>query len=153
MPTTESSHASNEAELRRLIADQMSAISARDVDRIMSFYAAEVVVFDVKPPFQTVGSKAWRRTWEECLPYLPASFRTETRDLRLTVNGDLALAHWIWRFTDLPKNHPAAQTWMRNTAGYRKIRDRWQIVHEHGSVPFDPETLLAEFTLEPETNK
>lgn len=49
MTTTESAQAHDEAQLRQLIADQMSAICAKDLDRLMNYYAADVVVFDVKP--------------------------------------------------------------------------------------------------------
>jgi ketosteroid isomerase-like protein len=149
MTTIESPQTRNKAQLRQLIDDQMSAICAKDMDRIMDHYAADVAAFDVKPPFQTQGAEAWRRTWEECLPYFPDSFRIETRDLSLTVSGDVALAHWLFRFTGMEKDHPAMQTWLRITAGYRRSRGRWQIVHEHISVPFDPHTGQAVFTLEP----
>ena len=84
-----------------------------------------------------------------CLPDFPASFGTETRDLSITVSGDLALAHRLWRFTGMPEDHPAMQTWMRDTVVYKRNQGKWQIVHEHGSVPFGPETLRAVFTLEP----
>jgi hypothetical protein len=47
---------------------------------------------------------------ETCLPYLPASFGTATRDLSITVSGDLAIAHWLWRFTGMAEDHPAMQT-------------------------------------------
>jgi len=149
MTTTESLQARDETQLRQLIADQMSAICAKDVDRIMAHYAADVIFFDCKPPFQTKGADAFRRIWEECLPYFPASFGIETRDLSVIVSGDLALAHWLFRFTGKEKDHPAMQTWMRLTGGYQRKQGRWQIVHEHCSVPFDPETSQAVFTLEP----
>jgi ketosteroid isomerase-like protein len=136
MTTTESVQARDEAQLRQLIADQMSAICAKDVGRLVSLYAADAVVFDAKPPFQTKWANAWRRTWEACLPYFSDSFQTRIRDLGLTVSGDLALAHWLWRFTGNDKDHPATQTWFRGSAGYRRIRGRWQIVHEHAFVPF-----------------
>jgi ketosteroid isomerase-like protein len=105
MTTTESAHARDEAQLRQLIADQMRAICANDLDRLMHPYAAEVVVFDAQPPFQTTGADAWRRTWEACLPYFPDSLQTEMRDLSLTVSGDVALAHWLWRLTGKDKDH------------------------------------------------
>ena len=138
----------DEAQIRQLIADRANAICSKDLDRIMAHYATETIVFDVKPPYQTRGADAWRRVWEACLPYFPAAFGTETRDLSILVSGDLALAHWLWRFKG-KKDHPAMQTWMRNTAGYQRIQGRWQIVHEHCSVPFNPETSKAVFTLEP----
>jgi len=151
MTTPESAHAGDEAQLRQLIADQLSAIGAKDLDRLMTHYAAEVVVFDVKPPFQTTGADAWRRTWAACLPYVPDACQTESRDLRLTGSGDVALAHWRWRLTGMAKDHPAMQTWMRSTAGDRRSRGRWPSVHEHASVPFDPQTAQAAFTPEPQS--
>ena len=39
------------------------------------------------------------------------------------------------------------KTWLRTTAGYKRIQGKWHIVHEHCSVPFDPETSRAVFTL------
>ncbi len=135
MTRTASQAHDDEAQLRQLIADQMSAICAKDLDRLTSLYAADPVVFDVKRPFQTKWANAWRRTWEACLPYFPNSFQTRIRDLGLTITGDKALAHWRWRFTGMEKNHSGAETWFRGSAGYRRIRGRWQIVHEPAFVP------------------
>ena len=58
----EKSASRDEAEIRRLIADQQKAVCAKDIDGIMAHYAAEVVVFNVKPPFQTRSAKDWRRS-------------------------------------------------------------------------------------------
>jgi len=136
----------DEAQIQQLIADQQRAICTKDVDQIMTRYAAEAIVFDVKPPFQTKGQEAVRHTWEACLPYFPDSFEIETRDLNITANDDLAAAHWLFRFIGTV-DHPAMQTWMRVTAVCRKNGGNWKILHEHISVPFDPETSKAAFTL------
>lgn len=146
--TTTSTITANEVQIRQLIADQQSAICAKDIDRIMFHYTADVIFFDCKPPFQTQGAAAFRRIWEECLPCFPASFETEIQDLNIFVSGDLAFAHWLLRFTEMG-DHPAAQTWLRFTAGYQQRQGRWQIVHEHCSVPFDPHKAEAVFTLNP----
>jgi ketosteroid isomerase-like protein len=71
------------------------------------------------------------------------------RNLRVIVNGDMAIAHWLFRYTGMGQDHPPTQTCMRVTAGYERRQGRWQIVHEHCSVPFDPHTCKAVFTLEP----
>jgi uncharacterized protein YndB with AHSA1/START domain/ketosteroid isomerase-like protein len=138
----------DEAKLHQLIADQLIAICAKDVDRLMSFYIPDVVAFDVKPPYRITGADAWRQTWASCLPYFPESYRIETRDLALSVGGDTAFAHWLFRFVTPDPSHPAAQTWMRITAGYCKVAGQWRVAHEHCSVPFDPHTGKAVFTLE-----
>ena len=132
-----------EAEIRRLVADQQSAVCAKDIDRIMAHYSADVIVFNVKPPFQTRGAKDWRREWEASLSHFPASFGTETRDLVITVSGDVAIAHYLCRFTGMP-----GQSWIRDTAVYKRDQGTWKIVHEHYSVPFDPETSKAVFAVE-----
>lgn len=146
--TTASTITTHEAQIRQLIADQQQAICTKNVDQIMSRYTAEVIIFDVIPPFQTKGKAAIRQTWEACLPCFPDSFEMETRDLTIIVNDNLAVAHWLFRFT-AQEDHPAMQTWIRVTAVCQKHQDNWQIVHEHPSVPFDPETSQAAFTLNP----
>lgn len=146
---TESAIASHETQIRQLIADQQRAICAKDVDQIMSYYANEFIAFNVTPPFEIKGREAYRQVWQACLPYFPDSFGVETRDLSVTVRNDLAVAYWLSHFTGMEPNHPAMQTWMRITAIYQNNQGNWQIVHEHNSVPFDPETSQAAFTLNP----
>ena len=92
MTTPESAHARDEVQLRHLIADQMRAICAKDLDELMHPYAAEVVVFDVKPPFQTTGADAWRRRWEACLPYVLG--RLPDRDARPQPHGQRRRGSW-----------------------------------------------------------
>ncbi len=145
---TESTITSNEAQIRQLIADQQRAICTKDVDQIMSRYATEIIIFDVKPPFQAQGKEAVRQMWEDCLPYFPDTFEIETRDLNVNVSEDLAVSHWLFRFIGT-EDHPAMQMWMRATAVCQRNQGEWQIVHEHLSVPFDPETSQAVFTLNP----
>jgi uncharacterized protein (TIGR02246 family) len=139
----------DEAQIRQLIDDWTSALSDKDMDRVMAHYAPDVVVFDVKPPFQITGADAWRRAWEACLPYIPTGFQIERRDLRISVSGDLALVHCLFRLTGMEKDHPAMQTWMRSTACYQRKKGKWLIIHEHASLPFNPETSKVVFTLEP----
>ena len=134
----------DETEIRRLVEDQQRAVCAKDIDAIMVHYAGEFAVFNVKPPFQIRDAKEWRQVWETSLAHFPASFGTETRDLAVTVSGELAVAHYFLRFTGLP----GEPSWIRVTAVYRRSGGRWLIVHEHSSVPFDPETLRPLFTLE-----
>lgn len=149
MSTPEILQHSDEAQIRSLIAEVHRALCAKDMDRVMSWYAADAILFDAKPPHQTRGKAAWRATWEECLPYFPDSFGIETRDLRVVVGGELAFAHWLLRFTGMETAHGADQPWVRITGGYRKSSGRWEIVHEHSSVPFDPYTSQAVLSRDP----
>lgn len=146
--TTDNTSTTSDAQIRQLINDQQRAICAKDLDQIMSHYATNIVIFDVKPPFQTKGKDAVYQLWKESLPCFPNAFGMETKDLTIATDGNLATAHWLFRFTGEP-DHPAMQMWMRATAVCHNNQGEWQILHEHISVPFNPENAQAVFTLNP----
>jgi len=94
----------------------------------MSRYA-EVILFDVKPPFQTQG-KRLSIVWEDCLPYFPDTFEIETRDLIITVSENLAVALAI----SLEQVIRQCRCGCASPLSARKS-GRWQIRHEHlGSI-------------------
>lgn len=138
----------DEGHIRRLIAEQFDAIRAKNVARLMKPYAPDAVTFDAKLPYRMAAADELRKTWEVCFPYFPDTFQVETRDLHVSVDGALGFAHWLFRIVTPDPNHPAAQTWMRLTGCYRKVRGEWRIAHEHCSVPFDPMTGRAAFALD-----
>ena len=47
----------NEAEIRELIDRFAKAFRAKDVNGIMSFFAPEIVSFDILPPLAAVGAE------------------------------------------------------------------------------------------------
>jgi uncharacterized protein (TIGR02246 family) len=142
----------DQEEIQRIIAGQLRAVCAKDLDGIMEGYADDAVIFDVKPPFRTKGKDAWRKMWMLVLPYLPDCLDAQTRDLKIMIDGDLAVAHWMFRFRAQENaqygGQSAPQTWMRVTCTYQRMGGKWCIVHEHSSVPFDPVTGKAMFSLE-----
>ena len=126
--------------IRAALAEWQAAFCAKDVDRLMALYAPDAVCFDAIPPFSE-GVANFRKKIVDCLPYFPESFALETRDLTLTVGSDLASAHCLWHFTDVPPGHPAGRHWLRSSIVWKKHSDgRWLIVHDHCSAPFDPNT-------------
>ncbi|PSN10771.1 DUF4440 domain-containing protein [filamentous cyanobacterium CCT1] len=127
-----------EAQIRQLIDDHTRAICAKNLDQIVAHYAPNVVVFDMKPPLALRGLEDCRRMWETSLPYMPTISGMEQQAVNIIVDSDLALVHWVSRFVGLEPEHPAAQMWLRITAGCQRHEGVWQIVHEHVSVPFDP---------------
>ena len=130
--------------IRQAIANQQTAVSRKDIIGIMRCYSDDAVVFNVKPPYQVNSVEDWRRVWETSLSHFPVSFGTEMRDVTISVSGDLAVAHYLLRFSGLP----GSQAWIRETVVYKRHRETWKIVHEHSSVPFDPETSKAVFEFE-----
>lgn len=146
--TAAAKRATGKSEVKKVIEDFMAALCKKDIKKMMVHYAAEVVMFDVKPPFQQKGAVTWRHVWEACIDYFPTSFKVKIRDLVIHVSDDLAVSHYLFRLTGADKDHPAMQTWIRTTTAFKKIQGKWKIIHEHGSLPINPHTAMAIFTLE-----
>ncbi len=70
--TAGSGKATARAEIRALV-DQAKAIRARDVDRSLSSYAPDVLLFDVVDPLRRTGADAGESVWRS------GSLRSEAR--------------------------------------------------------------------------
>lgn len=138
-----------EAEIRELLDDWAKASQAKDLDRIMAHYAADVLAFDAILQLQFKGADAYRAHWQACLAMCPGEMVFEIHDLNVVVGGDLAFSHCLGRCGAVGDDGKANTSWMRGTVGYRRTGGRWLIVHEHWSAPFDPQSGKALFDLEP----
>lgn len=140
----------DETEIRAMAMAWSKALEDKDADRLVAEYVPDCVVFDVKPPHLILGREAYRRMWQQCLPYFPARFRSEHRDFTIAVGGDAAFAHTLHHIEPIGEPAPPGGfTWMRVTTGYRRIAGRWKVVHEHVSVPVDMVTGKAAFISDP----
>jgi uncharacterized protein (TIGR02246 family) len=135
----------DEAAIRALIAKWSRAVEAKDAQAIVEDYCPEALLFDAIPPAKTRGRQAIAELWAQCFPYFPPRFRSEHKDLEVTVDGDVAFAHGVHHFVPEPADHPAGATWMRATICLKRVEGRWVVVHEHVSVPFDPMSGRAAF--------
>jgi uncharacterized protein (TIGR02246 family) len=133
----------NEAQIRREIEDWVNAVRAKDINRVMAFYAPDVVTFDAVPPLQSRGPNAYRKNWEECFAMFPGPIGYEHRDLQVTASDDIAFAHGLGRMTGTTTKGEQIDMSFRATVCFRKVGDKWIVAHEHASVPFDPKTNKA----------
>lgn len=139
MPT----NAADEAQIRTLIDEWRTALCTRNLDRLMTHYAPDVLFFDAVPPYQHKGAAAYRKTWENMLPFLPPKFESEIRDISIQVSGDLAVMHCLNRLVNVETKQDATCGWVRVTVAYERRGGAWKVVHEHVSVPFDPQSGKA----------
>ena len=144
-----SSTSPEESQIRDLIEEWRSSIAARDLDRLMKLYAPDVVFFDAVPPYMQHGAEAYRRTWEAMFNFLPPRLVSEMRGLQINISGDLATMHCIQRLTNADTGEAATCGWVRVSVTYQRIESKWQVTHEHVSVPFDPTTSQAAFIHKP----
>lgn len=138
----------NEAAIRKLIDGLVTAICAKDIDRVMSSYADDLVAFDIVPPLQFVGASAYSTPWRDVFE----RFQTldyEVRDLSITAGDDVGFSHSLNRIHGTMTNGQKTDLWLRLTACYRKIDGGWRIAHLQASVPVDLATGKAELDLQP----
>ena len=120
-----------EDRIRRLLEEKDRALCAKDLEGVLSSYDADLVFFDLQPRVRIEGSRGLRRVWAACMPHLPPSFHIETRDLVITVAGELAVSHRLFRVPEVAREHPG---WVREITLLRYAQGEWRIVHEHCSA-------------------
>jgi ketosteroid isomerase-like protein len=125
-----------EAEIQQRVADYVSAIGAKDIARVASFFAPSLVSFDLEPPLRYTGAENKRQRWAEGFAAFD-SITYEVRELHVATQGDLAFVHGLNHFNGTQANGHVTNTWVRWTACFRRIAGVWLIVHDHVSVPAD----------------
>ena len=126
-----------ETSLRETIDGFVRAIRAKDIDGVMSVFAADVVSFDLGPPLQHGGGEPFIERWRELFAAYRGPIEYELRDLHVTATDDVAFSRSLNRLSGTTQSGQRGGRWLRWTACYRKIDGNWRIVHEHVSVPAD----------------
>ncbi len=147
--SSEKEDAVTEALIRQRVEDLAKAVSAKDVDGVTSFYAANIVSFDLNPPLGYAGADAKRRAWREAFAAQSGPITYEVRDLNVTAQGDLAFVHSFNHVSGALASGHVSGMWVRWTACFRRIDGVWLIVHDHVSVPADLEHGQALVNLKP----
>ena len=108
-----------------------------------------LLVFDVVPPRQYAGARAYRKDWEGFLALFKGPVKFDVSDLHVVADGTTGYGYSIQRVggTDT-KGQPFDLT-VRVTDGYRKVNGRWLIAHEHVSVPVDLDTGKPDLASKP----
>ncbi|MFZ3228976.1 MAG: nuclear transport factor 2 family protein [Pseudobdellovibrio sp.] len=140
-----------ETEVRQRMNDFVTAFKSMNVDKIMSFYADDVVAFDVAAPLQIVGKAAYKKSWEDVMPMMKSAELFEMSAIKVHTSGDLALFHCLTHsICTGAKDGKKMDSWMRYTGGLKKINGTWLVIHEQLSFPIDMETNKALMELKPE---
>jgi len=126
----------DEAELRRITLDWVSALKAKDVEGVMKNAAPEILSFDVAPPLASRGSDQYRRNLEAWFPTWDGPIALEERSLEFTIGDEVAFSTSLSRIGGRKKDGEQPGLWVRVTVGFKKIEGRWLVVHEHVSTPF-----------------
>ncbi|MER5182357.1 nuclear transport factor 2 family protein [Streptomyces sp. NPDC002896] len=126
-----------EGEIRRLDAELTLAVRDRDIERALACYAPDVEVFHPMSGLEQQGIDAFRKSQEWWFSTVTGPVDREVLEFRVRVDESVAFSHALVRMrATLTTGEPLDST-VRVTTGYRLVADRWLIVHQHMSVPFD----------------
>lgn len=136
----------DEQEIRALIERWADAVHGGDLDGVLEDHSADIVMFDVPPPYDGVrGLDAYRETWPGFFQWQAQGASFEIVSLEVTAGADVAFAFALLRCgtkEELDEN-PANR--LRLTLGLRKEDGRWVVTHEHHSFPLaDAARAVAE---------
>jgi uncharacterized protein (TIGR02246 family) len=122
-------------QIRALIEQWAAAVHRGDLDGVLAHHSADIVMFDVPPPYEGVrGIAAYRETWPPFFGW-QAGAVFEIVSLDITAGDDVAFAYALLR-CDTPDGlarNPDNR--LRLTLGLRKQDGQWVVTHEHHSFP------------------
>jgi ketosteroid isomerase-like protein len=139
----------DEGVIRELIDRFAEAFRAKDVDGCMSVFSPEIVSFDILPPLQAVGAETFVKHWQEFFESYQGPLEVEFPDVSVVAGDNVAFSYCLHRIAGTLKNGRETDFWLRWTAGWRKTRSKWLIVHEQVSVPVDLGSGKAMMDLKP----
>jgi len=123
----------NESQIKARVESWAQAVRERNFNGILAWHHQDIVMYDVPPPFQSVGIDAYRQTWE--------LFFTNTHsfriiDLNIVAGEDVAFCYapMKCRYFD-NKLHREVDLDFRLTIGFKRMEGEWWFMHEHHSVP------------------
>jgi ketosteroid isomerase-like protein len=124
-----------EVALRRHIDELSQAIRDKNVERLMSFYALDVVAFDLRPPLDTRGADAYRKNFQRWFASFESPIGFEVRDLHISPGEGAAFCHYLSHITGTRPSERKMDYWVRGTTCFEQRDDQWLVTHEHISMP------------------
>jgi len=123
-----------ENEIRQMIEGWAAAVRSGDIDAVLAHHSDDVVMYDVPPPFQSVGIDAYRKTWDLFFANAkPGVF--DIQELTVVAGDQVAFCYATMKCGDKSGGGDYVDLYFRLTVGLRKTNNRWTILHEHHSVP------------------
>ena len=140
---------SDQRAVRAVIERRCAAVTGGDSDKSMADVDENVVMFDLVDPLRHVGKAsavARATTWHR----FESSPTLESCDVEVFMGEDVAFSHFLSHVTGIQKTGQKVDMWFRTTLGFARMNGRWWIVHEHGSVPFNPQSGQVSLSLQPQ---
>lgn len=126
---------SHETAVRARIERLGRAIRDKNLDVLMSFYASDVVVFDVFPPLETRGAPAYRNNFEHWFSSVQGPIEYQMQGLDITPCGSHVISRCISHIKARSKAGESMEYSVRVTSVFESRDGEWLVTHEHISIP------------------
>jgi len=126
---------SDEAAVRDLLMSWAAAVRNKDVQAVLAQHADDISMFDVPPPCESRGIRAYEETWALFYSAQPEPVAFDIKRLDVVAGTDVAFAYALMQCAEIAPDGRRVPLDFRLTVGLRKVDGRWTIVHEHHSVP------------------
>ena len=128
---------SHESAVLELFQQRSDAMGAKDIERLMSLYADDVVYFDLVPPLRYSGAEALRARFVDWFARWEGSIGQELHEPEVAADERVATAHMLVRASGTLRAGGSVDYFVRVSNGCRRVDGRWVITHEHVSLPVD----------------
>lgn len=124
----------NEQQIRQLVENWAAAVRRQDLDAILAHHSNDFIMFDVPPPFQSIGIEGYRTTWDLFFKNTkPGIF--DIQSLTIFADDNIAFCIATMKCGDCSTDNTCELLDFRLTIGLKKTNDQWMRIHEHHSVP------------------
>jgi uncharacterized protein (TIGR02246 family) len=125
----------DEMDIQALIERWAKAVREEDRAGIRADHDPEILMFDVPPPFSSQGLEAYMATWETFFSRAEKPVAFDFHDVKITAGTDVAFATATGRCVDVDPEGKRERLEFRLTMCLQKVDGRWQVMHEHHSLP------------------
>jgi ketosteroid isomerase-like protein len=121
------------AEVQAIHEQWSERTESKDLDGLMEHVAADVVSYEHAGPLQYVGIDDVREVCRRGLESSSGKIDFDIPDLTVRADGDLAVAWGLDRIAA-----DGTETRSRGTRVFERRAGRWQMIHQHLSIPATP---------------
>lgn len=141
---------SSETEVKARFEQLADAIRHKDLAGVIEIYAEDVDSFDVIDPLRYQGKGTGMERTKKWFETFDKNIAVEVLDLTVKASDTVAFTYSLNRYIEESSTGAdKIDMWVRVTFGWEKRDGEWLIVHQHNSVPFNPETGKASLKIQP----
>ena len=121
--------------IRSLIDRWAEAVRTEDLSAIRANHDENILMFDVPPPFLSLGIDAYMATWQLFFSCIKKPVVFSFEDIEVTAGSDVAFATAKGHCVNTNRAGEREPLEFRLTMGLKKFEGQWRIMHEHHSLP------------------